>query len=72
MFENYGDINFFDGGVLVEKEGNEYRVIKCDLDCDTEKYFLTENSRPCIFMKWEGRRCFMFFIKVFSVWSAKL
>ena len=43
MFENYGDVNFFDGGDLVEKEGNEYRVIKCDLDCDTEKYFLTDD-----------------------------
>ena len=43
MFENYGDANFFDGGVLVEKEGNEYHVIKCNLDCDTEKYFLTDD-----------------------------
>ena len=43
MFENYGDVNFFDGGVLVEKEGNEYHVIKCNLDCDTEKYLLTDD-----------------------------
>ena len=43
MFANYGDINFFDGGVLVEKEGNNYHVIKCNLDCDTEKYFLTDD-----------------------------
>lgn len=43
MFENYGDVNFFDGGVLIEKEDNGYHVIKCNLDCDTEKYFLTDD-----------------------------
>ena len=44
MFENYGDVNFFDGGRLVEKTEDAvcFNVLVCDYvyDCtDTERCF---------------------------------
>lgn len=43
MYKNYGDVNFFDYGVLVQcnkNNENEYDIIKCNPDCDTENNYL--------------------------------
>lgn len=43
MYKNYGDVNFFDYGVLVqcnENNENEYDIIKCSPDCDAENNYL--------------------------------
>jgi len=38
MFKNYGDINFFEYGVLIDDEHNEneYRVLYCRPFCETD------------------------------------
>ena len=33
-WENYGDVNFLDGGCVVRKEGNDYHIIRCDFVWD--------------------------------------
>ena len=30
VFENYGDANFLDGGCIIAKDGDAYRVVTCD------------------------------------------
>lgn len=38
MFENYGDVNFYDGGCLLKETDTEleYEVITCDFDPDSD------------------------------------
>ena len=33
-WENYGDVNFLDGGCVLRKEGNYYHIIRCDFGWD--------------------------------------
>ena len=43
MYESYGDVNFFDGGVLIRNiEGRMYHVILCDIIYDQENFSYKE------------------------------
>ena len=43
--KNYGDVNFFDYGVLAEEiSENEYRVVKCQCNCDEENIYLLQDD----------------------------
>lgn len=43
--KNYGDVDFFDYGVLVEEmRENEYRVVKCQCNCDEENNYLLQDD----------------------------
>ena len=43
--KNYGDVNFFDYGVLAEEiSKNEYKVVKCQCNCDEENSYLLQDD----------------------------
>lgn len=51
--KNYGDVNFFDYGVLVEETGeDEYRIVKCQCNCDEENSYLLQDDVFCITDSW--------------------
>lgn len=53
MYKNYGDVNFFDYGVLVEKESeNIYNIITCQTDCDSENNYLFSTCQVDITDSW--------------------
>lgn len=35
VYENYGDVNFLDGGCIIAKDGDYYNVVTCDFVYDT-------------------------------------
>lgn len=44
MYKNYGDVNFFENGILLqEEEENVYNIIYCQPDSDEENNFLFAN-----------------------------
>lgn len=51
--KNYGDVNFFDYGVLVEEiSENEYSIVKCQCNCDEENSYLLQDDVVNITDSW--------------------
>ena len=72
MYKNYGDVNFFDYGVLVEvnkNNENEFDIIKCTPDCDTENNYLFTTDCIDITDSWINKRevCSYIGLRDFSI-----
>ena len=55
MYNNYGDVNFFDYGVLVEADSNNeniFRIIKCQPDCDMENHYALQDVEIDVTDSW--------------------
>ena len=51
--KNYGDVDFFEYGVLVEEiSENEYAIVKCQCNCDEENNYLLQDDVVNITDSW--------------------